>query len=166
MNELEEFERLSAYRGNPINIGIEETHDTWDRESEYDDDVFDSSKSEKIQGYIFEDIYLSRKNNKLAFIGVSLGHKTGLFLPFNYSTTEVLKYKDFRRDITWKIEHISVGDIKIRIPIEKTERLQDFSEDVCWENRNRGDVLVSKTLKLPMCFDDLPRCAGEVYPLF
>jgi hypothetical protein len=165
MQGLEEFERLRSYRGNTVSIGIGVISDTWDREGEYDDDVFDSSKSEKKENYLFDNIYLSRKNHKLAFIGVSSGQEAGLFLPFNYNATEVLKFRDFRRDITWKIESISIGDIKIKITDEKTESLRDSLENVCWENRLRGDVLVSKTLKFPMCFEDLPKCA-EIYPLF
>jgi len=170
MEGLEEFEGLDPYRGYAISIGVNEINDTWEREGYEDNDVFDTSSSEKTESHIFDNIYLSRKSNKLAFIGVGSDPKVRLFLPFHYKTTKSLSYKRLRRDITWKIEYLSVGDIKIRIPDERREKLDDSIDSpfgrVSYKNHGDGEDLIDKTLKLPMNFDELPKCAGEIYPIF
>jgi hypothetical protein len=163
MEGLSDFYRLYKYQNKEVEFCIDETKESWDRSCEDGDDIYDSAITKLNENHIFDNVYLSKQEKKLAFISI-IENNNKLFLPFYYSYTGHLRFRDMRRDITRKLRGISVNNLSIIVP-EKI--IKKYIEPIKWKEDSRHhEVLVDQKKSFLMKLEDFNEKEVVFYKLF
>lgn len=163
MEGISDFYRLDKFRNKNIVFYFEELKEFWERGCDDGDDIYDSLKTKITENHIFDNVYLSKNENKLAFISVIEDNRK-LFIPFSYSYTAYLKLRNTRTDISRRIERILVNNIDIIVP---QKEVKIYIDSLNWKEDPRyPEFMINKERKFLDSLENFDEEESKLYKMF